>query len=169
MEIKNNKKCIICGTAYSYCPTCSRDQGKPSWYAIFCSDNCNDIYNIVTEYRDGIIDINEAYERIKKCDLSTLENDEFNAGTRGQIYEILSLNEEKYSVLVGKKANTGTEEIKTVSDTDTIIGEENVEPINVETVETPFVFTEEVESEGDENKIPSSHQYYNKHFNKKKK
>ena len=90
---KLNKKCIICGTAYSYCPACGADRKKPSWYMIFDGDNCNNIYDIVTGYRDARYTIKEANEMLKKCDLSKLEDDGFNATTRKQIKEILGINE----------------------------------------------------------------------------
>ena len=42
-----NRTCFICGNKYDYCPTCDRDRLKPSWYALFCSDNCYKINNII--------------------------------------------------------------------------------------------------------------------------
>lgn len=88
---KNNKKCIICGTMYSYCPSCNRDADKPTWYAIFHGESCKDIYDICTSYRDNVIDKKTAYERIIKCDISNLKN--FNETTKAQIEEILDYAE----------------------------------------------------------------------------
>lgn len=88
MAGKNNRTCIICGKNYSYCPTCGADSGKPSWYHIFDSERCNEIYEICVSYRDKVMDIKEAYEKVSKLDLSDLEN--FASSTKRQIEEILN-------------------------------------------------------------------------------
>jgi len=88
MSKKNNKTCIICGKSYSYCPSCHRDANKPSWSILFDSENCKNIYKICTEYRDGEIDKAIAYEKIKECDLTRLED--IVDITRKQIEDILS-------------------------------------------------------------------------------
>jgi hypothetical protein len=46
-----NKKCLCCGTKYSYCPTCSRaDALKPAWYSEFCSEVCKELWLTLTRY-----------------------------------------------------------------------------------------------------------------------
>lgn len=86
---KNNRKCIICGKEYSYCPVCGQDLKKPSWYTIFCGDNCNEIYGVVTTYRDGGCTLDTARDVLNGLDLSAVDNAEFNATTRKQIKGIL--------------------------------------------------------------------------------
>ena len=66
MGKKNNRTCIICGQDYRYCSACGEDAGKPTWYFIFDSENCHDIYETCVAYRDKEIDQKEAYERISK-------------------------------------------------------------------------------------------------------
>lgn len=90
---KNNKTCVICGKSYSYCPSCSVDSDKPSWYFVFDGENCNEIYNICTSYRDGVIDKKVAFEKINKCDISGLDN--FADSTKKQIKEILMYSDVK--------------------------------------------------------------------------
>ena len=92
MGKKNNRICCICGKEYHFCPTCSEDYNKPTWYAIFDTERCHDIYEICTNYRDGIITIENAKERLSKFDLSDLEN--FAEATKNQIKEILSYKDE---------------------------------------------------------------------------
>ena len=95
MVEKNNKTCIICKNEYHYCPNCRVDNNKPSWYAIFDSQNCYNIYEICTSYRDGIINKETAKEKISKCDISGLDN--FVDATKAQIKEIMG-HEEKNKV-----------------------------------------------------------------------
>lgn len=93
MGKKNNRTCIICGKTYSFCPVCnSGDVNKPTWYFIFDSQNCHDIYEVCTQYRDGEIDVKSAYEKISKLDISNRKD--FYESTRVQIDEILSKGKE---------------------------------------------------------------------------
>ena len=90
MERKNNRTCIICKNQYHYCPTCGEDSGKPTWYLIFDGQNCHDIYEVCTQYRDKIIDAETAYSLISKLDISKLDN--FYESTKMQIEEIIELH-----------------------------------------------------------------------------
>ena len=102
MGKKNNRTCIICGQEYRYCSACGEDAGKPTWYFIFDGQNCHDIYEVCTQYRDEEIDAKVAYEKISKLDISNIKN--FAEATRIQIEEIL----EK-----GKDTNSVAEKVKT--------------------------------------------------------
>jgi len=146
---KLNKKCIICGTAYSYCPACGADRKKPSWYMIFDGDNCNNIYDIVTGYRDARYTIKEANEMLKNCDLSKLEDDGFNETTRKQIKEILGINEIAADVV---------DEL-----VDGVV-EETV-PVVEEVVEEESVKVEEPQKQNNYN--GNKYNGNNKHFNKR--
>ena len=96
MGKKNNRTCIICGNSYHFCQTCGEDAGKPTWYFIFDGQNCHDIYEVCTQYRDKKIDAKKAYELISKLDLSNIED--FVETTKNQIEEIIRLNEEAIKV-----------------------------------------------------------------------
>ena len=93
MGKKNNRKCIICGHSYHFCPTCGEDAGKPTWYFIFDGENCHNIYEVCTQYRDGKIDVKTAYETISLLDISNL--DDFAEATKTQIMEIMKYKEDK--------------------------------------------------------------------------
>ena len=111
MGNKNNRKCIICGHSYHFCPTCGEDAGKPTWYFIFDGENCHDIYEVCTQYRDKKIDVKKAYELISKLDLSNIED--FVEVTKNQIKEIIRLNEEATNVKESvEKAEVKNETIK---------------------------------------------------------
>lgn len=92
MGRKISRTCIICKAQYHYCPNCGADAGKPTWYFIFDGQNCHDIYEVCTQYRDKEIDAETAYALISKLDLSNMEN--FVESTRLQIEEIIKLHEE---------------------------------------------------------------------------
>ena len=87
MGRQNNRTCIICGKQYHYCPNCGEDAGKPTWYFVFDGQNCHDIYDVCTNYRDGKIDVAKAYELISNLDISEINS--FQEATRAQINEII--------------------------------------------------------------------------------
>ena len=109
---KNHKfLLIICGKNYTYCPVCnSGDANKPTWYFIFDGQNCNDIYEVCTQYRDGKIDAKVAYEKISKLDISDIKN--FAEATRIQIEEILAKSKDVNSVSEKVKTNNTKNENK---------------------------------------------------------
>ena len=111
MGKKNNRTCIICGHQYHYCSACGEDASKPSWYSIFDGQNCHDIYEVCTQYRDKKIDAKKAYELISKLDLSNIED--FVEVTKNQIKEIIRLNEEATNVKESvEKAEVKNETVK---------------------------------------------------------
>lgn len=72
--LKNNKTCAVCHGEYSYCPNCKKDENKPTWMFVFCSENCHDIYKITSAYGRKDIIAKEAKDRLDKLDLSKLAN-----------------------------------------------------------------------------------------------
>ena len=110
MGKKNNRKCIICGHSYHFCPTCGEDAGKPTWYFIFDGENCHDIYEVCTQYRDGEIDTKVAYEKISKLDISNLDN--FPEVTQSQIKEIIANGKESKIIVDKAKTNNAKNENK---------------------------------------------------------
>lgn len=117
MGKRNNRTCIICKTPYHYCPTCGEDSGKPSWYAIFDGQNCYDIYEVCTQYRDKVIDAETAYDLISKLDLSKM--DDFAEITKSQIEEIMKLHKEAIAktAVEEKKVEPVKEIIKNTNNT----------------------------------------------------
>ena len=111
MGKQNNRTCIICGKNYTYCPVCnSGDANKPTWYFIFDGQNCHDIYEVCTQYRDGEIDAKVAYEKISKLDISNMKD--FYEATRIQIEEIIANGKESKTIVDKVKANNTKNENK---------------------------------------------------------
>lgn len=70
-----SRKCIACGTKYSYCPDCSRaDSLKPTWYNDFCSESCKDLWFTLTRYNMDRITKSEAKSTILELDLKPIES-----------------------------------------------------------------------------------------------
>lgn len=69
-----NRKCLACGTKYSYCPDCSRsDALKPTWYSEFCGESCKDLWLTLTRYNMNRLTKPEAKSIISELDLKPIE------------------------------------------------------------------------------------------------
>ena len=66
---KSNRICFLCGKKYHYCPTCSADINKPSWYAMWCSEECKDLDRILAAHTMKQITTEEARKKIKDLNL----------------------------------------------------------------------------------------------------
>lgn len=48
--MEKNRTCHLCGKKYAYCPSCNKDKMKPSWYALFCGEQCKEINDVLVKY-----------------------------------------------------------------------------------------------------------------------
>ena len=70
-----SRKCVACGTKYSYCPDCSRaDAQKPTWYNDFCQESCKDLWYTLSRYNMGRITKEDAKSVILELDLNPIES-----------------------------------------------------------------------------------------------
>ena len=69
------RKCLACGTKYSYCPTCSRaDALKPSWRSEFCSEPCMEIWTACAKHNMNMLTKDDAKAIILNLDLNPIES-----------------------------------------------------------------------------------------------
>lgn len=71
---RRTRECLLCGTKYEYCPTCSQDKMKPTWMTEFHDENCKNIFDIATRFNMKLLNKDEAKAAMGKCDLSSKEN-----------------------------------------------------------------------------------------------
>lgn len=77
--VRNNKTCILCGNKYSYCSGCAEFDHLPRWMECYCSENCKDIFNILSSYNMKHKTKEEAKSLLEKCDLTMTDTySEFN-------------------------------------------------------------------------------------------
>ena len=70
-----NRKCLSCGTSYSYCPNCSgADRFAPSWKAEFCCETCKDLWLTATRFNMNILSKDEAKSIISNLDLKPIDH-----------------------------------------------------------------------------------------------
>lgn len=90
----NNKKCLLCGKGFKFCPTCQQKSPADAWKNIFDKENCRTIFNLACDFHQKEVDIDKAREILLNCDLS--DKDTFRSDVVEVIDEILgSTNQTK--------------------------------------------------------------------------
>lgn len=59
-NMRKSRKCICCGKEYRYCGNCAQDRYKPTYFALYCSENCHDAFSAANEFNFGHISKEEA-------------------------------------------------------------------------------------------------------------
>ena len=88
------RTCICCGKAYTYCGNCPADKHLETWHALYCSDNCHDIFEAANDYNFDLLTKEEAKKQIEACDLSNLES--FNKIVKADVHKIID-DEKKHA------------------------------------------------------------------------
>lgn len=107
MSERKTRLCSVCRSEYKYCNQCKEDEKKPTWYFTFCSENCHDLYKIMSDFENGYISDIEAKEQLKDLDLSKQE--QFGTSYKKSLKKIMSAkmkNVKKYDepkVMVSEK------------------------------------------------------------------
>lgn len=65
-----NRKCLLCQTAYSYCPTCSSDRNLPKYMTTFDTENCKKIFDTLVSNTVGDLSDVDAKRALSNADLS---------------------------------------------------------------------------------------------------
>lgn len=84
--------CAVCGIGYKFCPKCNEDKDKPLYHFTFCSENCKDIYSVISDYKDGETDKEKSKELLSKLDLSKFND--FRESYKRCIDDIFVSNQE---------------------------------------------------------------------------
>lgn len=73
--MKDNRTCFCCGNKYSYCPSCANDVNKPSWYLMFCSEECKEVNATLSQYTYKKINIKDAKALLNNVNVSNYKNE----------------------------------------------------------------------------------------------
>lgn len=74
MAEKNNAVCSICGKGYHVCLSCRDAIQLAPYKKLCCSADCYRIFQVVKGFSTGVYTKDEFKSRLKKIDLSNLEN-----------------------------------------------------------------------------------------------
>ena len=68
--MKYERKCLCCGTSYSYCNNCYDFRNYPLWMNSFHNENCKNIFETCTNYNFKLITKEQAKKDLSNYDLS---------------------------------------------------------------------------------------------------
>lgn len=105
--VRGERSCCLCTKIYKYCPDCSGTVKKgETWRMLYCSENCRDIFNVLSQKAFGHIGNEEAAERLSKLDIT--KRAQFRQDLKDQVNSILSSvkKEETESVPVKEEPKT---------------------------------------------------------------
>ena len=64
------KTCIVCGKKYEYCGHCDKGGQENRWKTNYCSENCRDIFNVISRYVNNHISKEDARNELIDKDLN---------------------------------------------------------------------------------------------------
>lgn len=70
MMKKDNRICYVCQKKYTFCGSCAQYKELPAWHAMFCGENCKDIWNVLSTFESGEYSPEQAKEIMSKLDTS---------------------------------------------------------------------------------------------------
>ena len=100
-----NKKCLLCGKEFKFCPTCQQKGPAEAWKNIFDKEECRTIFHLACDYAQNEVDADTAKSILAKCDLSN--KDSYKPDIRRFIDNIIGSPDVKEKVVDDK-----TEEYK---------------------------------------------------------
>lgn len=53
-QMGKKRTCLSCGKEYEYCPNCGNYSKFPKWMTEFCSEECKDVFNVVSSFNMGL-------------------------------------------------------------------------------------------------------------------
>ena len=86
MAKRGTRHCIVCGKEYVYCPNCGGGNKEETWRYLYDTEQCNEIFNVLSRYTNSRIDKNEAEKQLKA--LKVTKGMKFTTEIENQISEI---------------------------------------------------------------------------------
>lgn len=73
--MKHERKCIVCGKTYEYCPRCKQYASSPKWKINFCSEDCKNIFEVIDKFIFKHISAEDAKKELNNTKV-VINNDE---------------------------------------------------------------------------------------------
>lgn len=62
--------CITCGKSYKYCPNCREFSTYPLWMTEYDTEECKEIFNIVSAYNMNLVKADDVKAVVKKYNIT---------------------------------------------------------------------------------------------------
>ena len=70
---KFDRTCVICGKSYEYCTNCDRFLNYPAYMAMYCSQECVDLFNVLSSFEAGQTSKEDAKKVLQGMDQSKMK------------------------------------------------------------------------------------------------
>ena len=70
---KFDKTCVVCGKHYEYCTNCDRFLNYPTYMAMYCSQECVDLFGTLSSFEAGQTSKEDAQKTLQGMDQSKMK------------------------------------------------------------------------------------------------
>lgn len=119
MNKKINHWCIICGQGYHACDSCEEVKTLQPWKRFTCTSNHYQIRLVIDDFVSKVINKEQAYAMLKKCDLKGWEDFPDNVkkvikeiNTYKEVVEESAIKADKKMVQIVPKTRKTKQEVK---------------------------------------------------------
>ena len=85
---KGLRKCIVCGSEYTYCPKCGKGDKNETWRYLYDTELCNKVFDIVSSFSNKHIDKDDAKKKLEALNIP--RGMKFNTEIKNQINIIMA-------------------------------------------------------------------------------
>lgn len=111
--------CYCCGAEYEYCPTCRQYASQPKWRALYDTEECKAIFDVLSGYSIEVYSKDDVVSVLNKYNIK--EFGKYKPKIAGKLLEIVSLNKKNTTISNNTEDSKSTdvpdEEISVASDT----------------------------------------------------
>lgn len=84
------KKCIVCGKTYEYCPHCNKGSKNDRWKSSYCSENCRDIFHTCSNFEGKLLSQEEAFNKLNGLNIKSID---VKKSVKGSVDRIMAFQE----------------------------------------------------------------------------
>ena len=75
---RGDRNCLICSKKYTYCPNCQDTKPNETWKALYCSQACRTVFDILSKFVNGHMTADIAYEKLSALEVDKMRlNEQF--------------------------------------------------------------------------------------------
>lgn len=115
--------CLSCGNKYDHCNHCGDGQSKPSWFNLYDSEECKDLYNVVSGYNMGIKQKYEVKAILDKYNI--VDFSKYTDGIKNVLNELFPTEEPRRNRRKNNRVDIDFEG-ETVADDTPVVTEEGI-------------------------------------------
>ena len=106
------RKCIVCGKNYDYCPHCNKGSKNNMWKSSYCSENCRDIFHTCSNFEGKLISQEDAFNKLNSLNIKSID---VKKSVKGSVDRIMTFKKAE-SVVIPEVAPVTEHEVDVVAE-----------------------------------------------------